>query len=161
MSFDPNETINDEIGGDWKNVGVSGKANPNNAAPNASYHAEAGTNKYAARAGAGADANLFEAEDDLTSVKAFGVGANVNAEAGLGGIGAGVEAGAHLIEAEAVGIGVKLGVGVNTGAYLGPGGGEIKVAGTGISIGKKTGVSVLGNEFYIDFGTMGKKFKWW
>ncbi|KAL0180635.1 hypothetical protein M9458_023041, partial [Cirrhinus mrigala] len=43
-------------------------------------------------------------------------------------------------------VGVKVGLGFDTGASIGLGGVEAKVLGTGISIGPKTSVSVLGSE---------------
>lgn len=155
-----NQTINKEIGGEWEKTGVGEKASSQNGAPNASYHAEFASNNVAVRASTGAGANAFEYKDKMTSIKAFGAECGADAEAGLGGIGATVKAKAHLVEAEGAGFGVNLGLGVSTGGQIGPGGVEVKVAGTGISLGKKTGISVFDNEFYIDFGKMADAFDW-
>ena len=158
------QTINEEIGGQWSDVaGGAVTANSSNAAPNARAVARIASNQSAVKAEAGAEANAFEFKDGNqdVSIKAFGVAMGANAEAGAGGIGAGAEAKVRLIEAEGAGFGVRLGVGVSTGAKIGPGGIEAKVAGIGFSIGKKTGISVFDNELSVDFVKLGKALKFW
>lgn len=149
------QTLN-ELGGDYKKLGGGEtSATDKNVGPNASLHALIQRNDISVNAGIGGDANAFQMTGDVADVKAFGVHAGAEGELGLTGVKAELEAGVTLMDAEAkpggVGIGVKLGLGADTGGSAGLGGVEAKVLGTGFSLGKKTGVSVLGNEFYVDF----------
>ncbi len=151
------QSLNEELGGKWETrVGGEVTANEKNAAPNASAKAKFSTNSVGAKAEAGAEANAFQFKQEKSGaeIKAFGAEVGANAEAGLGGIGAKINAKLRMVDAQAVGFGVKLGAGVSTGASLGLGGVSIKAAGCGFSIGKKTGISVFDNEFYIDFPKM-------
>ena len=153
------QTLNSELGSEWK--GFTSKVEANSSTgPNASAGAEAVVNNIAVKVGAEAKANAFEYKGEGVSIDAFGVHTGVSAEAGATGIGVGGELGISAIEAEAAGLGVKLGVGIDTGAQIGLGGIEAKVLGVGFSVGKKTGISVFGNELYVDFSNMGKFFKW-
>lgn len=67
------------------------------------------------------------------------VGAMVGAELGSASVSAGP-------------VGVKVGLGVETGARISADGGEVKVLGCGLSLGRTTGISLFGNEL---------KFKLW
>ncbi|XP_056592811.1 uncharacterized protein LOC130411855 [Triplophysa dalaica] len=101
----------------------------------AGVYAEAGVGR------ARAEFSVFDAE-------ANGPNASVSAIASLGSVGVSAMARAEItsVSARAGPVGVKLGLGVDTGASIGLGGVEAKFLGTGISIGPKTSVSVLGSE---------------
>ncbi|KAA0721850.1 hypothetical protein E1301_Tti017147 [Triplophysa tibetana] len=103
--------------------------------PKAGVYAEAGVGR------AHAEFSVFERE-------ANGPNASVRAGASLGSVGVSAMARAEItsVSARAGPVGVKLGLGVDTGASIGLGGLEAKFLGTGISIGPKTSVSVLGSE---------------
>uniref|UniRef100_A0A672LKV0 Uncharacterized protein n=1 Tax=Sinocyclocheilus grahami TaxID=75366 RepID=A0A672LKV0_SINGR len=87
--------------------------------PKAGYIAEAGVGR------ARAEASIFEAEAKGPNTSA-GAEASVSAKAGP--------------------VSGKLGLGVDTGASIGLDGLEVKILGTGISIGPKTCISFLGSE---------------
>ena len=154
------QSLNSELGSEWKGFSPKVEAS-SSTGPNASAGAEAVVNNIAVKVGAEAKANAFEYKGEGVNIDAFGVHAGVSAEAGATGIGVGAELGVKAIDAEAAGLGVKLGVGIDTGVQVGLGGVEAKLLGVGFSIGKKTGISVFGNEIYVDFSHMGKFFKWW
>lgn len=65
---------------------------------------------------------------------------------------AGVGAELNLFKADASVFDLKLGIGVETGAGIKNGSLDVKVAGCGATIGKRVSISVLGNEFGLDFG---------
>lgn len=66
----------------------------------------------------------------------------------------GVEAGANLAELEASIFKLNLGYGVGTGMGIQDGSVVVKFLGTGIKLGRKIGVSVLGSAFELDFGKL-------
>lgn len=101
--------------------------------PKTGVYAEAGVGR------AHAEYSLFEAE-------AKGPNASAGAETSLVGVGAMARAELASASAKAGPIGLKVGLGVDTGASIGVNGVEVKVLGTGISVGQKTSVSVLGSE---------------
>ncbi|CAG8547012.1 10864_t:CDS:2 [Paraglomus occultum] len=70
---------------------------------------------------------------------------------GLGGATAMAEAGFDLGGVEANGFQVRVGPNIDTGGSIGLGGVEVKVAGLGVSIGKKTGISTPLGEIAVDF----------
>ncbi|XP_052425440.1 uncharacterized protein LOC127968336 [Carassius gibelio] len=106
---------------------------PGKRIPKAGYHAEAGVGR------ARAEYSVFEAE-------AKGPNASAGAEASLGGVGAMARAEIASASAKAGPVGVKVGLGFDTGASIGVDGVEAKFLGTGITIGPKTSISVLGSE---------------
>lgn len=67
---------------------------------------------------------------------------------------AGFDASANLMEATAGPIDAKLGVGVSTGIGLKDDSLGVKVGGTGFTVGRKMGISVMDNEFSVDFGKL-------
>jgi hypothetical protein len=151
------QTLNEEIGGDWQNmVGGEVKARDSTTGPNAGAVARITKNKIGASAELGAEANAFDFHQPSSGakIKAFGARVGANAEAGLGGVGASYEARLRLADAEGAGFGVKLGAGISSGVSVGLGGVQAKVAGCGLSVGKKIGVSALDNEFYVDIAKM-------
>nr|XP_055039045.1 uncharacterized protein LOC129426640 [Misgurnus anguillicaudatus] len=112
-------------------VGLKNK--PMERIPKAGVYAEAGVGR------ARAQVSVVEAE-------ANGPNASAGAEASVVGVGAMARAEIASASAKAGPVGVKVGLGVDTGASIGLGGVEAKVLGTGISIGPKTSVAVLGSE---------------
>uniref|UniRef100_A0AAR2LFI0 Uncharacterized protein n=1 Tax=Pygocentrus nattereri TaxID=42514 RepID=A0AAR2LFI0_PYGNA len=78
-------------------------------------------------------------------------GPNVAAEAEVSWLGAGAMARAEVasVAAAAGPFGVKYGLAVDTGVKLSLTKGELKFLGTGVTVGRTTGVSVLGNEVTI------------
>lgn len=106
---------------------------PGKRIPKAGVFAEAGVGR------ARAEFSVFQAE-------AKGPNASVGAEASMVEVGAMARAELASASAKAGPIGVKLGLGVDTGASAGVNGLEAKFLGTGVSIGPKTSVSVVGSE---------------
>lgn len=97
-------------------------------------YAEAGVGR------AGAEFSIFEAQ-------AKGPNVSAGAEAGLVGVNAIVRAEVGSVSASAGPIKAKLGLGVDTGLSLGVDGLELKVLGTGVTVGSTTtSVSLLGSE---------------
>ncbi|XP_026077885.1 uncharacterized protein LOC113055716 [Carassius auratus] len=114
-------------------------------------YAEAFENKPGERipkAGVYAEAGVARARAEYSVFEAEAKGPNASAGAGVSVVGAGAMARAEIASASAKAgpIGVKLGLGLDTGASVGLGGVEFKFLGTGVSLGPKTGVSVLGSE---------------
>ena len=68
------------------------------------------------------------------------------------GAGAGVALSINLVDAKVAVFGLTLGVGVDTGVGVKDDSLEIEFLGTGITIGRKVGISVLGSSFGVDFG---------
>jgi len=156
------QNLNEEIGGDYEyKVGGETDATDKNAAPNASAHAGIETNDISVKAGVGAEAEAFKLTGKNVEAKVLGVEAGADAEAGLTGVSAEADAKVTMVDAEGAGMGVHLGAGVSTGGSIGLGGISGKFLGTGFSIGKKTSISVFDNEVSIDFGKLGKAFKFW
>ncbi|RXN07873.1 hypothetical protein ROHU_032073 [Labeo rohita] len=106
---------------------------PGKRIPKATYIAEAGYGR------ARIEASVLEA-------KAKGPNASFGAEASVAGVRAMAQAEVASASAKAGPVGVKVGLGFDTGASVGADGVEVKFLGTGISIGPKTSVSVLGSE---------------
>ncbi|XP_016331862.1 uncharacterized protein LOC107680493 [Sinocyclocheilus anshuiensis] len=108
---------------------------PGKRLPKAGVYAEAGVGR------ASAEFSIFRAE-------AKGPNASAGAEATVARLGAGAMAQAEIASASASAgpLDVKLGLGVDTGAYIGLGGVEVKLLGCGFSIGRKTSISFLGSE---------------
>lgn len=100
------------------------------------------------KAGVFAEAGVGRAVAEVSVLKADAKGPNASAGAEASATGAGVMARAEVgsVSAKAGPVAAKLGLGVDTGASIGLGGLEAKFLGTGISIGPKTSVSVLGSE---------------
>ncbi|KAA0721753.1 hypothetical protein E1301_Tti014274 [Triplophysa tibetana] len=111
---------------------------PGKRLPKAGAHCEAGVGR------ARAEFSVFDAE-------AKGPNASAAAEANVVGVGAMARAEVASASANAGPLGVKFGLGVDTGVSVGAGGFEAKILGTGITIGPKTSVSLLGNEVSIKF----------
>ena len=108
--------------------------------PKAGVYAEAGVGR------ARAEFSIFDAE-------ARGPNASASAEATVARLGAGAMAQAESASASATAgpVGAKLGLGVDTGAYIGLGGVEVKILGIGFSIGPKTSISFLNSELSFSF----------
>ncbi|KAG1950166.1 hypothetical protein F2P79_011753 [Pimephales promelas] len=111
----------------------SSKDEPGKRIPKAGVYAEAGLGR------ARAEFSVFEAE-------AKGPNASAGAGASVVEVGAMARAEIASASAKAGPVGVKLGLGVDTGASVGVSGVEAKFLGTGVSIGPKTSVSVVGSE---------------
>ncbi|KAK2886132.1 hypothetical protein QQF64_020280 [Cirrhinus molitorella] len=101
--------------------------------------AKAGAFVEAGVGGARVECSVFEAE-------AKGPNASAGVEASTSGTEAIVRAELGSVSAQAGPIGVKVGLGVDTGVSASPCGVEVKILGTGVSLGKKTSISVLGSE---------------
>ncbi|CAM4571855.1 unnamed protein product [Leuciscus chuanchicus] len=112
-------------------VGLEDK--PGHRIPKAGVFAEAGVGRAAA-------------ELSILEVEAKGPNASAGAEASSAGAGVMARAEVGSVSAKAGPVVAKLGLGVDTGASFGLGGLEAKFLGTGISIGPKTSVSLLGSE---------------
>uniref|UniRef100_A0A3Q0R9D7 Uncharacterized protein n=1 Tax=Amphilophus citrinellus TaxID=61819 RepID=A0A3Q0R9D7_AMPCI len=108
---------------------------PGKRLPKAGMYAKAGVGH------ARAEWSVFDAE-------AKGPNACAGAEASVGCLGAKAYARAEIASASASAgpVKAKVGLGVDTGVGISLGGVEAKLLGTGVSIGRKMGVSVLGNE---------------
>ncbi|XP_051560066.1 uncharacterized protein LOC127444626 [Myxocyprinus asiaticus] len=102
------------------------------------------------KAGAYAEAGVGRARAELSVLEAEAKGPNASAgaEASVGMLGAAAMARAEAgsVSAKAGPVGLKLGLGVDTGVSVGLTGIEAKVLGTGITVGRKTSVSLLGSE---------------
>ncbi|CAM4571837.1 unnamed protein product [Leuciscus chuanchicus] len=112
-------------------VGLEDK--PGHRIPKAGVLAEAGVGRAAA-------------ELSILEVEAKGPKASAGAEASSSGAGVMARAEVGSVSAKAGLVFAKLGLGVDMGASFGLGGLEAKFLGTGISIGPKTSVSLLGSE---------------
>lgn len=106
---------------------------PGKRVPKAGAIAEAGVGR------AGAEWGVFSAE-------AKGPNASAEAEANILEAGAMAKAEIGSVSAAAGPLKVKLGLGVDTGVKISPIKAEIKVLGTGLTLGQEMGISVLGNE---------------
>ncbi len=106
--------------------------------PKAGVYAEAGVGR------ASAEYSVFR-------VEAKGPNASAGAEATVARLGVGAMAQAEIASASASAgpVDVKLGLGVDTGGYIGLGGVEVKILGSGFSIGRKTSISLLGSELSL------------
>ncbi|KAK2886130.1 hypothetical protein Q8A67_016967 [Cirrhinus molitorella] len=100
------------------------------------------------KTGVYAEAGVGRAHAEYSVFEAEAKGPNASAGAEISGVGAGAMARAEIASASAKAgpVGVKVGLGFDTGLSAGLDGVEAKVLGTGFSVGKKTSVSVLGNE---------------
>ncbi len=133
-TYDRPSSANTEGGYAKQGFYASGYENkPGKRIPKAGYRAEAGIGK------ARAEYSVFEAE-------ANGPNASAGAEASVVKVGAMARAEIASASAKAGPLGVKVGLGFDTGASAGLDGVEVKFLGTGISIGSKTSISVLGSE---------------
>lgn len=92
---------------------------------------------------------LARAEISVFEAEARGPNASATVEASQAGVQAMVGASAGSITAGVGPVSAKLGLGLDTGVAAGPDGLEVKVLGTGFSVGRKTGVSILGSELKI------------
>lgn len=115
----------------------------------------AGAGVYASEngAGAGAKAELFKDSVSVGPVKGKASVLNGGAKASVSTSGVKAEVKADVISVGAsVGpVQAKVGVDFSCEGHVGKDGVGYKLAGTGFSIGKKTGVSFFGNEFYLHF----------
>ncbi|XP_051745384.1 uncharacterized protein LOC127509984 isoform X2 [Ctenopharyngodon idella] len=112
---------------------VAFEGEPGKRIPKAGAYAEAGVGR------ASAEFSVFEAE-------AKGPNVSAGAEANMVGAGAMARAEVASASAKAGPVGVKVGLGLDTGATVGPTGAEVKVLGTGFSVGLKNSISLLGSE---------------
>ena len=80
----------------------------------------------------------------------FGGSAGGEIGSGADGVVAKAQAGVDLVSAKKGGFEGRVGVNVDTGGSIGRGGVEAKVAGVGVSIGKKMGVSTPFGEASVD-----------
>lgn len=112
---------------------TGGTNKPMERIPKAGAYAMAGVGR------AGAEFSVFEAE-------AKGPNVSAGAEASVTGVGAMARAELASVSAGAGPVTAKLGLGVDTGVSAGVDGLELKVLGTGMSIGPKTSISLLGSE---------------
>ncbi len=133
-TYDRQASPNTEGGYAKQSFYASGFENkPGKRIPKVGYKAEAGIGRARTKAG------VFEAEAK---------GPNASAAAEISPVGVGAIARAEIASASAKAgpLGVKVGVGFDTGASIGVDGVEVKFLGTGISIGPKISISVLGSE---------------
>ena len=92
-------------------------------------------------ASGGADYSVFGIKDGDSEAKFLSASAGGEIGAGPGGITAGYSLGADLVSVKTGGFSVNAGYDAGSGVTVGPGGVEAKVAGLGISVGKKIGFS--------------------
>uniref|UniRef100_A0A3B3RNI3 Uncharacterized protein n=1 Tax=Paramormyrops kingsleyae TaxID=1676925 RepID=A0A3B3RNI3_9TELE len=95
---------------------------------------------------AAAGVGLAKAEYSVFEAEAKGPNASAGASVSLAGVSAMASAEIASASASAGPIKAKIGLGVDTGVKVGLGGVEVRVLGTGISIGQNPAVAVLGNE---------------
>ncbi|KAK9966912.1 hypothetical protein ABG768_003994 [Culter alburnus] len=112
----------------------------------AAFEDEPGKRIPKAGAYAAAGVGRARAEYSVLEAEAKGPNASAGAEASLTGVAAMARAEIASASAKAGPVGAKLGLGFDTGASIGVDGLEAKFLGTGISIGPKTSISVLGSE---------------
>ncbi|GLC33012.1 hypothetical protein PLESTB_000380600 [Pleodorina starrii] len=122
---------------------------------------KAGYSSFGAHAEGGA--HVMRLINDKTEgmemdVKVLGASAGVKAGYIDGSLAAKVNAGVHLVDADVGAFRLKLGAGVSTGAQMKDNSVEAKVAGCGVTLGQKIGVSVFDNEFSIDLKKLGRFF---
>uniref|UniRef100_A0A4W6FAC0 Uncharacterized protein n=1 Tax=Lates calcarifer TaxID=8187 RepID=A0A4W6FAC0_LATCA len=101
------------------------------------------------QSGAYAAAGVGYARAELSAFDAEAKGPNASAGVSAGSHGAKIFAKAELASASASAgpLKAKVGLAADTGVGVGPEGIEAKVLGTGVSIGRKIGISVLGTGF--------------
>lgn len=113
--------------------------------------------------------HFLQVGDEHAKVDARFLGADFGAQAGLDGdedeegkiTGAMVKARATVVEAKAGPLYLHGGAGVSTGAKLENGTIDAKLAGCGLKVGKKIGVSVFDNEISVDaLALAGKGWLW-
>lgn len=139
----------------------------------ASADAGVETGDWGAQAGAGARFHAFQVgSDDVENmeINARFIGADVGVQAGYdlesfvkeGKIlGAEAKARVTMSEAKAGPFYLHLGAGVSTGAKVEDGTLDAKLAGCGLKVGKKIGVTVFDNEFSVDtLALVGKGWLW-
>lgn len=95
---------------------------------------------------AAAGVGLVHAEVSVLEAEAKGPNASAGAEASAVGIGAIARAEIGSAAVKVGPVGLKIGLGVDTGVSFGAGGLEIKVLGTGATVGPNPSFSVLGSE---------------
>eukprot|EP01124_Arcella_intermedia_P024226 TRINITY_DN402_c0_g1_i1.p2 TRINITY_DN402_c0_g1~~TRINITY_DN402_c0_g1_i1.p2 ORF type:complete len:318 (+),score=58.55 TRINITY_DN402_c0_g1_i1:1250-2203(+) len=87
-----------------------------------------------------------------TDTKLIGVSASAKAGFGLSGVGAVAGVTANAVSVGAGEVSANLGFGISTGAFVSPTQFTVHVLGTGVSVGEKTGVSIMGSGVSIDVG---------
>ncbi len=134
--------------------------------------ADAGLKKseWGATVGAGARAHVFHVANEDVKVNARFLGGDLGAKAGLDLesffkeghlLGGEVKARLTMTDAKAGPVNLHLGIGVSTGAKVEEGTLTAKLAGDGIIVGKRIGISVYDNEFSIDtLALFGKGWLW-
>ncbi|XP_067022433.1 uncharacterized protein [Acropora muricata] len=139
----------------------------------ASADAGAEKSEWGAMAGAGARVHAFQfGSDDVENmeINARFIGADVKAQAGFDLesfvkerkiLGVEVKARATMSEVKGGPFYLHLGAGVSTGAKVEDGTLDARLAGCGLKVGKKIGVSVYDNEFSVDtLALVGKGWLW-
>eukprot|EP01098_Paradermamoeba_levis_P005181 TRINITY_DN2203_c0_g2_i2.p1 TRINITY_DN2203_c0_g2~~TRINITY_DN2203_c0_g2_i2.p1 ORF type:complete len:273 (-),score=96.44 TRINITY_DN2203_c0_g2_i2:37-855(-) len=108
-------------------------------------------------ASADVDANAVDISGSAGRFRAGNARAGVAAGLSTNIIGASSGAEANAFDAESSsGFRAKFGVGVETGASIKDGSLDLAAGGTGVVLGKKLGVKVLGTELSVDFEKLGK-----
>uniref|UniRef100_A0A3B1JFC7 Uncharacterized protein n=1 Tax=Astyanax mexicanus TaxID=7994 RepID=A0A3B1JFC7_ASTMX len=107
--------------------------------------------KRVPKAGASASAGVGRARAQWSIFEAEANGPNASAGAHADVLGASAMARAEVASASAAAgpVGIKVGLGVDTGAEVGHGSAEVKVLGCGVSVGRKMGISLFGNELSL------------
>jgi len=100
--------------------------------------------------GGNASYSAFRASDDYGDVRFGSVSVGAEAGMGPGGVTAGYSANVDFVNAKAGAVRAKVGLDGGSGVTVGAGGVEAKVAGFGISLGKKTGISFGVGEVSVD-----------
>uniref|UniRef100_M4A549 Uncharacterized protein n=1 Tax=Xiphophorus maculatus TaxID=8083 RepID=M4A549_XIPMA len=110
------------------------------------YGLEDKPGKRIPKAGVGTEAGVGKARAVFSVFEAEAKGPNASAGADANPLRASAFARAELASASASAgpLKAKVGLAVDTGASVGPTGVEVQVLGTGFSIGRKMGVSILG-----------------
>nr|CAG8441128.1 6553_t:CDS:2 [Entrophospora candida] len=103
-------------------------------------------------ASGGVDYSTLRIGDDNSEMKFLSASVGGELGAGLGGIVAGYSLSADVASVRAGGFQANVGYDGGSGLTIGPGGVEAKVAGLGISIGKKMGISTPIGGISIDLG---------
>ncbi|KAI1890252.1 hypothetical protein AGOR_G00151800 [Albula goreensis] len=109
--------------------------------------------KQIAGVGAKAEAGVGRVSlvEDDAMVEARGPNAGASTEISEAGVSVMTRAELAAVEAAAGPVNAKIGLGIDTGAAVKDGSVEAKVLGCGVSLGRKTSVSVFGTEIGLSF----------
>ena len=102
---------------------------------------------------AGVEASIFHVVGEHGGMQTVGVDVlQTKAQVWASHLGMGVGVSANLIDAHASVFDLTLGVGLDTGSGIKDDSFTLEFLGTGITFGRKVGISIAGTEFGVDFG---------